>query len=180
MNLHFGYLSNQVESLLDTFVANVCTFLQFRVVCVPIEAQYEIRLVRRDSDEISGTRPVDLYVSSVTVRTAQLSLHLRSWHRLQFGAQLRPTPNPRRRRTRFPALPTAFLHEAHRYSMSRRPSFPPHPSPGSSCTRGPSYGPRVQHTCSSRPPTRTSYRSRTPCCAMRAQCRRYTRRRQRQ
>lgn len=49
-NLHLGYLSNELERLFDTLIANFRAFLEFRVVRIPVEAQDEVRFVSRDGN----------------------------------------------------------------------------------------------------------------------------------
>ena len=50
LNLHLGYLSNELERLFNTLVANFCAFLEFRIVRIPVEAQDEVRFVSRDGN----------------------------------------------------------------------------------------------------------------------------------
>ena len=69
-NSHFRYLSNELERLFDTLIADFCAFLEFCVVCVSVEAQDEIRFVGGNSDQVASARPVDLYTSSMNAYAA--------------------------------------------------------------------------------------------------------------
>ena len=50
-------LSYELESLLDTFVTNIRARLQLLGVCVSVETQNIERLLGRDGDQVTSSRP---------------------------------------------------------------------------------------------------------------------------